>query len=174
MASNDFIAIDVTGIKELNAKLSTLAPAVQGMVVDDVSKYLIGVFRKEPPQNHSISRRQAYPDAFAVTPTGKLIQGYFSYRQFKYVQYLRSKGKIPYTRTHEMRRAWHQVGKGAKSIIANETTAAVFAMGDDTQARQLKLVGWRTIGDIIKERTKQIERVANDAARKAIKKRGLS
>lgn len=176
MANNDFIALDVTGIKELNAKLSTLPPAVQDAVTDGVSKYLIGVFRKYPPENHEPTRAQAYPEAIIVTRNGKVIRGYFSMAQWRYVRWLIASGQVPYTRrsgSQAMRNNWRQIDKGRNSIIANETTAAYYTMGDGSRARYSKLVGWRTMTEIIDSRLKQIERVAQDAANKALKKKGL-
>lgn len=157
---SDFVGVDVTGIPELKEYLGKLPPAIQDAIIDDVSKYLLGVFRKYPPPNHNVTRKQAYGKYF------------FTDRQRKWFFWALETGRIhvPYTRTREMRNAWRIEGKGMKSIIVNETQAAVFTMGDDTRARFSKLVGWQTVGEIIKERNKQILTTAQQATNKAIKK----
>ena len=175
---SDFIGVDISGIKEVQAVLAKVPPIVQDAVVDGVSVYLKRVFQKYPPENHSIRRKQAYPEAYAIhtNKDGSItrIQGYFSWRQYKKVMALLRDGQVPYTRRKPgMSNKWQIIGKGRQSILANETQAAVYTMGDGTQARFSKLVGWRTISDIVEERIKQIERVANDSARKALKKNGI-
>lgn len=163
----DFVGVDVRGIPELQRKLESLGPIVQGAVVDEVSKYLLGVFKKYVPENHEPTRAQAYPE------TG---DGFFSDKQRRWFFWALRTGRLqlPYHRTRGMERGWVQLGRGAKSIIINETAAAYYTMDDQGQARYSKLVGWKTVGQIIAERQKAILAAADVGAKKGIKQAKLS
>ncbi len=63
MPTNDFIAIDIVGLPELQAKLAKLPPEAQNAIVDDVSEYFLNVLREYPPQK-SITRKAAYGVSF--------------------------------------------------------------------------------------------------------------
>lgn len=171
--ADEFIALDISGISELGKKLDRFIPAVQDAIVDQVGDYLLNVFKTYPPVNHSITRAQAYPDAFAISPRGKRIRGYFSWAQFRKVMAMANEGAFPYHRTQAMRQAWRKIGEGKNAIIANETAAAFYTMDDERQARLNKLVGWKTVGDIIRERQKEIQRQAVIGLKKGMKKAGL-
>jgi len=172
-----FIGIDTNEVlrssKVVEKQLAKVPGAVYDAVIDSVSTYLLDVFRAYPPPNHTIKRRQAYPDSPSFqTPSGKWIRipGYFSWKQFIKVIMINKEGGIPYRRTNQMRKAWKQVDRGRDSIIVNETEAAVYTMGDNTRARFSKLVGWKTMEEIVTSRMKQIERIALAGANKGIKK----
>lgn len=163
----DFVGVDVTGIPDLARRFESLGPIVQGAVVDEVSKYLLGVFRKYVPENHSPTRAQAYPE------TG---DGFFSDKQRRRFFWALRTGRLslPYSRTYTMQKGWVQLGRGAKSILINETTAAYYTMDDQGQARYSKLVGWKTTGQIISERQKATISAAEVGAKKGIKQARLS
>lgn len=162
---SDFIGIDVNEVlrssKVVQAQLASVAPAVLDGVVDGVSEYLLSVFKLYPPPNHNITRKQAYGVTF------------FTAKQRRWFFWALNSGilRLPYRRTQGMRNAWRQEGKGAKSILVNETQAAVYTMGDNTQARFSKLVGWKTLEQIVTERRKQIEARALAEANKAIRRK---
>lgn len=172
MAGNSLIGFDVKGIPELNKALQLLPPQVRDVVADDVLKYMLKI-EQEQPSKKSVSRKEAYPGASFQTSTGKTVIGYVSQKQFNFVMSLVAGGKVPYSRTQGLRNSWQIVGKGVESILVSDASGAEFVKGDQTQANQLKLVGWKTIGTDVKERMGRILEIANAAANKAIKKLGL-
>lgn len=160
---NDFIGIDVQGILGLKDKFAKLPNAVQDAIVDEVSDYLLDVLKLYPPPKY-VTRKAAYGRTF------------FTSKQRKWFFWALDTGRInvPYHRTQGMREAWRKIGEGRNAIIANETQAAIYTMGVESQSRHEQRVGWKTIRDILMERNKQIQRAANIGLKKGIKKAGLS
>ena len=158
--ADGFIGIDITGLPELQAYLKRLPPAVADAVVDAVSKLAIDIFQSEQPSKKYVTRKAAYGQSFQ---SDKQRRWFFAALNKGAIQ-------VPYNRTQAMRRAWKQIGAGAKSIVANEAEGVEFVMGDGTQSRHEALVGWKTVSKMIKEHTPRIERVAIAAAQKAIDK----
>lgn len=157
-----FVGVEVRGIDALQRKLDHLPPVVQDEITDAVSIYLMDVLRTYPPQK-SIRRKTAYGVTFF---TAKQRRWFFAA--------LRSgELSIPYRRTGETRRGWKQIGKGASSILANETQGAYFSHDNDRQARLNKLVGWSTIAEVVDSRKDRILRVAYGALKRAMKKVGI-
>jgi hypothetical protein len=157
-----FVGIEVQGLKELEAQLKKLPPAVQDLVTDDANKYMLNVLRTYPAQK-SISREQAYGVPF------------FTDKQRRYFFWALGEGiiSVPYRRTQELRRGWKQVGTGRKSFLANEVPYSPYMVDDKDQSRMAALGGWKNLSAILKERTAAIIRVADAAAKKAIRKLGL-
>lgn len=162
----DFVGVDVQGLKELTGKLDRFMPICKAFICEEVADYLVLAFQEQPSPDHSITRRQAYPE------TGN---GFFSTKQRKWFFWALHSGRLqlPYRRTQDMRKAWKKIGEGENVMVVNETTAAVFTMDDERQARFSKLVGWKTTGDIIKARHTQIERRAMIGLKKGLKKSGI-
>lgn len=157
-----FIGIDVRGIPELQAKLAKLPDAVQDMAIDEVADYLLNVLKQYPPPNY-VTRARAYGQTFQ------------SAKQRKWFFWALDNGfiNVPYRRTQGLARGWKKLGKGRDALLANETEAAQFTMGDGTQSRHEKLVGWKTLSVIIGERSAEIRRRAEAGVKKGIKKAGL-
>jgi hypothetical protein len=156
-------------------------------VVDDVTKYYLNVFRDAQPTPNFISRAKAYPDTEIYrmdgTPyrwrnsdgsAGDIIRGYFSVKQFRKVMMMIANGEVPYKRTGDLRKAWRQVGTGASSFIVNDSPGAPFVVGDDTQSRHEKMVGWFRAGELMQQRFERAMKIADGAAKKALKKLGLT
>lgn len=158
---SDFIAIDVQGIAQLQRLLHDLPPLVRDDVVDDVSRYLINVLHAYPPYKY-VSRRQAYGRTFVSDKQ----------RRWFFASLADGSLQIPYRRTQNLSRGWKQVGRGAQSIIANETPYAALMMGDSEQTRHAALIGWRTLEQTLDERADRITEVAEAAAKKAVRKAG--
>jgi hypothetical protein len=169
----DFLGVDVSGVDEIAAKIKKLPGVVQDYVVDDLSKYYINVFKTSQPPQKFVTRAQAYPNAVIRSPRGKRIVGFFSWAQFKFVMALWSQGKVPHRRTQAMRNAWRQVGEGERSFIVNDAPGAQFVMGDETQSRHEKLVGWQTVGVMISSHMPQAMKKVDAAIVKAFRKLGL-
>lgn len=171
---SDFIGIDITGDKAIAAALERVPFEVGDAIVDDVSDYIIKVYKHYPPKK-SISRAEAFPHLKARTPTGKMIVGYASWKQFKKVMALRNEGKIPYKRTQTLRNNWKQYGSGMKSIIANETSYAGYVMGEnDNQSNMHRMIGWMNFDKIFIDRRERINQIIDGAIKKGLRKLGFS
>lgn len=160
--ASDFIAIDPPGgIAVLSQILAKLPITARDMVVDDVSKYLLDILRTYPPQKR-VTRLEAFGKTF------------FSARQRRYFFYALEAGiiNLPYSRTQTLRRGWKQIGRGAQSILANETPYAALVMGDGEQSRMAVKIGWKAAGQVVDEKRPQVERRASAAADKAMRKLG--
>jgi len=158
----DFVGIDVKGIPELQRALAKAPGFVQDAVTEDVADYMLNVLREYPPQKR-VTRRQAY---------GRTFQ---SMRQQRWFFWALKNGviRVPYQRTQAVRRGWKKVGSGRELIIANEEEGAFWTMDDYGQARLNKLVGWKKVGDIIRERASQIQRKAEAGVKRGLRKAGL-
>lgn len=158
--ANDFVGIEVTGdIPKIQNFLQRYPKEAQDMITDDVNAYLVKVMQQYPSQSY-VTRSSAYGAPFFTEKQ----------RRWFFAALRRGEISVPYHRTQGLRESWNIVGKGRGSIIVNETQAAVFTMGDGTQSRHEKMVGWKTVGALIKERMSRIVQVANGAAKKALKK----
>ena len=161
--NNDFIGIDVSGEDVLAAKLKGLPEAAQDEVTDAVSKHLLdNILRIYPPKNY-VTRKAAYGQSFQTD------------RQRKWFFASLADGSlhVPYNRTQNLGKSWRQVGQGRSSFLANEMPGAKFVIGDGTQSRHEKMVGWLTVSQTLQRHSKSIMDKANEAIKKAIKKVGL-
>ena len=159
--ASDFIGIDLQGLPELRALLNGLPQAVRDAVIDDVSKYLINVLKLYPPQK-SVSRRQAYGVTFFTEKQ----------RRWFFASLKDGSLEIPYRRTQTLANGWKQVGSGESSIIANETPYAALVMGAGEQSRHAVAIGWKDVNTIVDERMGRIDRIAEAAAEKGMRKAG--
>lgn len=161
---SDMIGIEVKGdVKNIQNFLQRYPKEAQDAIVDDVNKYLLDAVKTYPPSKY-VTRKSAYGVTF------------FTEKQRRWFFAALADGRIgvPYTRTQGLREAWQIVDRGVNSIIVNEAPGAQFVMGDETQSRHEKKVGWRTVKEIINARMKRIVQIANGAAKKAIKKLRIS
>lgn len=160
----DFIGVEVQGLAELKTKLDALPAVVQDYVVDEVTKYYLNVFRDSQPPPNYVTRKAAYGVTF------------FTPRQRRWFFAALRDGTIdvPYRRTGGLRKSWRQVGSGARSFIVNDSPGAPFVVGDDTQSRHEKLVGWFRTNELMEQRIERAMKIADAATKKAIKKLGLA
>lgn len=158
----DFIAIDTEGIDEVRRILQRLPAEAQDAVSKDVAEYLLNVLRTYPPYKY-VARAKAYHDA----PAG---HGFFTEKQRRWFFANLDKVTPPYERKQNYRDGWQVVGSGPSRLIANESPAAVHLQDDERQSRMAKLGGWKKLKDVIKERLARIEKIAESAAKRAIKK----
>ena len=158
--SDNFIAIE--GAEQIALNISRLPDEAQDQAADEVNKYLLNVFRLYP--------------SYKYVPFKKAYGGFFSDKQRKYVMARIKEGTIkPGTsqRTQTLAKGWKIVGKGKTSIIANETSYASRVMGDKGRARMPKMIGWKTLTQIINEKQSKIDKQATVGVKRAIKKLGL-
>lgn len=159
---SDFVAFEVAGIEELIAKLNALPDDVQDEAIEAVNQYLLNVMRQYPPYAY-IKFKQAYG-------------GWFSEKQRKYVMARIQEGTItPGTpsRSQRFAQGWDVLGYGRNSMVVNPTPYGPYLVGDQEQARMPAKIGWKKLGDTIKERMDQIIRRADAGVKNAIKKLGL-
>ena len=183
---SDFVGVEIQGMKEFEAKLAKLPKEAQNVVIDEVSKYYLNVFQSSQPTPNFVPRAKAYPDAIIYRSDGspyrwrnldgsegEIIRGYFSVKQFKKVMLLNAEGKVPYIRTQGLRKSWRQIDRGARSFIVNDSPGAPFVVGDETQSRHEKLVGWFRTNELMQSKVDKALKVADGAMKKAIRKVGL-
>ena len=161
MASS-FIAIDVGGLDELQAKLRNLPPEAQDAVTNDVSNYLISVLKLYPSYKY-VSRRSAYGTPF------------FTAKQRRWFFAALADGSLTIgnNRTQTLAKGWRKIGSGANVIVANEVPYAAYVMGEGEQSRHEAKVGWKTLDAVMRERSARIVEIADGAIKKALKKLGL-
>ena len=153
----DFIGVEIFGAKELAARLKKLPAAVIDAGSDEANKWLLGILKTTTyPRKRSIPRRVAYAHLSATTPLGNTIIGYSSWKQFKFVMALVGSGKVPYSRTSTFKNSWQIIGKGKDAIIVNETPYGKFLMGDGEQSSGPRLIGWKMLSVVMKEREKGV------------------
>lgn len=158
----DFIGFAVDGLDKLQSILSGLSEEIQDKAVDEMNKYLLNVLRSSQASKNYITRKAAYGKTF------------FTERQRKWFFANLNEGSIdvPYKRTQAMAKAWHIEGSGRRSFIANEAEGAPFVMGDDTQSRHEKMVGWKTVSAILKEHATRAEKKLEGLIDKILRRRG--
>lgn len=166
--ADDFINIEYEGWEEIQARLKKLPPVAIDSGSDSAYNYLLTLFRREPPQR-KVTRKQAYGVSF------------FSARQRRWFFAALNSGEIsvPYKRTHGLINSWHKVGSGRNAFLINDSYYAPFIYGDKTQSRMAKLIGWKTVGEILggrrtlAGRAKEVLYHFNAGVKNAIRKLGL-
>jgi hypothetical protein len=163
----NLFSIDVTGLEQVQKRLAKLAPALMADVDIAAANYLLDVIvNKEIPPYKHVRRDVAYPE------TG---DGFFSPKQKRWFFWALKHGMIdsPYRRRGKhggIATRWHIIRHNQDVSLVNDDPAAMYLYDNDRQARQLGMVGWLKIQEILAWRKKNIEGVLLRAANKAIKK----
>jgi hypothetical protein len=159
---SDFIGFAVDGIPQVQAILKNLPQDIQDAAVDEINKYLVNVMQTGQPSPNYVTRKAAYGVSF------------FTERQRRWFFANLNEGNIdvPYKRTQGLRNAWHVEGSGARSFVVNDAPGAAYVMGDETQSRHEKMVGWPTVGALLKKSLNRIGKILETTANKAMRKRG--
>jgi hypothetical protein len=160
--SNTLIGIDAAQLAHLLKGLNEMPEAMQDAAVDECAPYLVEVLKQYPSQKY-VTRKQAYGKSF------------FSDKQRRWFFAALNSGelKIPYRRTQGLRNAWQIIGSGKTAIIVNESSGAPFVMGDQTQSRHERMVGWETVSRIVADRAKKLGEKLEAGAKKAMRKIGF-
>lgn len=140
----DFIGVDVSGIAQLQAKLSKMPEAVQDEVTRAAADETVKYMRVYPPERAMSIHR----DGSTFTPAR------------------------PYRRTFTLKNNWVIVGQGKNEIVVNKTPYAVYVMDDDRQAWMHRPF-WKTMAKRMEENAQRLNKIIDTAARKALKKLGL-
>ncbi len=158
----DLVGIDISGIQELIDKFDKLPQAAKDGAVDEVSPYLLNVMRAYPSYKH-VTYKAAYG-------------GFKSDKQRRFVMANIRNGTITpgkSNRTQQLSRGWVKIGSGQNTILANETPYAKWMYDDGQQANMPRMIGWKTLGATLKEKSAQIMRRADAGIKKALHKLGL-
>jgi len=158
------IRIELLNYKEIEAKLNKLPIEVADTCMGEVQDYMLNVMRSDQPSPNYVSRTQAYGQPFS------------SDKQRRWFFWALNSGAIsvPYHRTQALSKGWHIVNRGLLGYLVNYTPGASYVVGERNQANQPRLVGWKKASQQIQERISKINKVLEGAAKKAIKKLGLS
>ena len=158
------LKIEILNYKEIEAKLNKLPIEVADTCMGEVQDYMLNVMQSDQPPPNYVSRTQAYGQPFS------------SDKQRRWFFWALNSGQIsvPYHRTQELSKGWHIVNRGLLGYLVNRTPGASYVLGERNQANQPRLVGWKKASQQIQERISKINKVLEGAAKKAIKKLGLS
>ena len=160
---------NVKGVEKVTVWLKDMSKATQSVAVDAVSDYLLG--DDQQGTRHGlrhyvkykyVTRRQAYGQTFV------------SDRQRRYVMAAISRGEImpgyP-RRTGRMQRGWKKEPINTTTrLIINREPHTRFVMGQQSQANQLRLVGWRKMMDVAGTNLKGAARWASVKVKQYLKK----
>lgn len=157
---NDFIALELIGLKELQTKINRLPDAAADEGVEEASLYMVNVLRQYPPQKR-----------VTIAQAG----GWKSDKQRRWFFAALRRGEIqvPYHRTQQLADGWKILGYGKSSFIANETSYAKYVMGDGDQSRMHELIGWQKLQAFLTARAQQIIRKFDAGVKNAIHRLGL-
>ena len=139
------IKVSVRGIEKLQAFFKKIPVETRKIAVDEVTEYLLGDDRhglRHYVGYKYVSRKSAYGQSFV------------SDKQRKYVMAKIRSGEITpgrENRSGALKRGWtyKKQGGGFGATIYNKTDHAQWVMGDDSQARQPRKVGWRRMQEVI-------------------------
>lgn len=157
---NDFIALELIGLKELQTKINRLPDAAADEGVEEASLYMVNVLHQYPPQKR-----------VTIAQAG----GWKSDKQRRWFFAALRRGEIqvPYHRTQQLADGWKILGYGKSSFIANETSYAKYVMGDGDQSRMHELIGWQKLQSFLTTRAQQIIRKFDAGVKNAISRLGL-
>lgn len=156
---SDFVGINISGEKELAAKLARLPLAAQDDGVEAANEKIVKIERKYIPYKH-VSVKQA--------------GGWASDKQRRFVMARIRSGeiKVPYHRTQTLSKGWRTYGSGKNQIVANEVAYAPFVK-DFKQTRGHLLRGWDIVQNDLKNHFTSILAAFDGGVKKAMKRLGL-
>lgn len=166
------LSITVRGLDEVKTTLDGLGGTrAVGIVTEATTDEIVDIMREQPDDTPYmyISRANAYG---SVSSDGA-PDGYFSWKQFRYVMANIRNGniQIPYQRTGKVSGAWRKYGKLSKAKAINDNDAAPYVFGDDQQSRHEDAVGWQKVQVRLDDNSNRIFDVAYDALAKYIASR---
>lgn len=161
------VQFKISGVKEFQAFLKKVEEGWKVRAMRAIAYYLAGrdneALRKEPPDKF-VTRASAY---------GKVSDapdGYFSWKQFRYVAWITDGFTKKYERTHTIARAWeyHESNSQWDRVnIQNNAPGAEYVVGD-MQSRHEALVGWRKWRQVVNDNMAGAVRYAQEEIDKLI------
>lgn len=139
------IDISVRGIDQLKVFLSKIPVELRKLAVSEATKYLVG------NSDHGLKHMVAYKYVSRKSAYGQTFK---SDKQRRYVMAMIKSGEITpgrENRTGAISAGWTSTvtGGGYGSKISNNAPGAKWVYGDDTQAKQLGMVGHRKMSEVI-------------------------
>jgi len=143
---NDMLSIRTRGLEEVRYLLQGFeGTRAAGVVTEGVATEIVAVMKEQPDETpyQYVSRASAYG---AVSNDGA-PDGYFSWRQFRFVMASLARGeiRIPYRRTGTVSGAWRVDGKLSKARAVNDNDSAPYVFGKASQSRHEEAVGWQKV-----------------------------
>lgn len=173
----DMFKITSRGIPELQKRLKELAPRMKLTVVRAFMEHLIGDSShglKHEPYYKYVNRQAGFPGLSYMTSTGKVVPGFASEKQHRYVMAAIARGEInpgQDNRTHRLVEGWKMPEisqyNWTMAKIVNDVNYAPYVYGG---TRMHALIGWRAIADIIATNFRGAIRAAQQAVNRALKK----
>ena len=159
------IKTSIRGIEQLKAYFAKLPSNVRKIAVDEVTEYLVG------DQQHGLKHYVPYKYVSRKSAYGQTFK---SDKQRRYVMAKIRSGEITpgkSNRSGALSAGWayKKQGGGYGAKIYNSQEYAKFVMGDETQARQPKKVGWRVMAQVISTNIKGAMQKANNEIAKWLK-----
>lgn len=157
------VSLEMEGMEEIMMKLNAVPDAVRNEINDDLSEYLVNTLRQYPSPKY-VTRKRAYGKTF------------FSDKQRKWFFAALSSGEIdvPYKRTQHLANMWQAtVGNKGELLVVNDARYATYVMGEaGQQSRHEKLVGWKSVSKVVKDKSSALMKRVVRAANKALQKIG--
>jgi hypothetical protein len=159
----------VRGLQELRGELAGLAINARRVAIEYASDYTVSMLKREsdPPYTYH-SRAEAYPQSLTIDygpHKGKVVQGYFSAKQYYFVTIGIRKGtiKIPHNRTPQIKDGWHLEGAGLNTRIVNDADAKALKYTMSAhQSEHESLIPWPRVDGLILNYYDDIIRAAQD------------
>ena len=157
--SNIFgIHVSIRGVDRWINFIKTVPDGAKSRAMRAFVKYIIGTpaagLKHYVPYKY-VSRKEGFPHLRYTTVTGKTVVGYKSARQHRFVMAAISEGKIlpgfP-RRTGQMQRGWTYGGDWTHLYIYNPVQHTRYVMGDLTQTKMHRLIGWKRTMIVVRER----------------------
>jgi hypothetical protein len=163
-------SFQVRGLEKIKGELDGLATDARRLSVEYASRYTVGMLREnsDPPYTYH-SRAEAYPQSLTIDygpHKGKVVQGYFSAKQYYFVTIGVRKGtiEIPHKRSSQIKDGWRLTGAGLNTRIVNSANpqALKYTMAQATQSEHESLIPWPTISGLILEHYPEIIKAAQN------------
>lgn len=140
---------DQEKINKLSVLMSDIPKQGIPIVIEAITGWIIGEQSEAGNYWHGLSH---YPEYKYVTRAAAYGNTFVSDKQRRYVMARIREGSITpgkANRTFAMQRGWRATGTPYKNKVSNIMPYTKWVMGDNEQARQPAMVGWRKVGDIV-------------------------
>lgn len=171
--------VTLIGVDNLKKKLGVLFKDGIDIVLRSATEYLIGDDQasgyshglKHEPGYKYVNRYAGFPGLGYTNKAGDFVPGWASAKQHGYVLAQIRSGRITPgqdSMTHALQEGWNykKVGRGYK--VYNTQDYAEFVYGG---TRMHKLIGWRSIGEILKSNIKGAAYYADRKLKKWLKEK---
>jgi hypothetical protein len=170
---NDFVGVDEiikmevsqSSIDEVKKFLESIPWGAKGVALKAFTEYIIG------NQQHGLIH---YPPYKYVTRKAAYGKTFFSDAQRGFVMAKIRSGEITpgaSQRTGLQANSWGYRGESTRFVIFNTAPGSKFTMGNNTQADQPRMVGWRLIMDVISDNFNGGIRAAQQAVNRWLKEK---